>query len=280
MFKTKIKLSYLLISSLLFASCQNENTSSAEQELSLEAQKTFEYLTEVRGISPNDLSIDHEKQSFVFGNDAYITFNLKGNLDKNGFVNDGEFSAKGKKNQWFYGAGVKYYQTQRIAYYVSSGFPREYVEAIKRAAYHWSRVSPNIDIRRTYRRSDGDIYLSSYTNRNTGAWATAQLPQGNGQSGSWLSINRANALGVNVSETTKMTLMIHELGHNLGFYHSDSTNGRLIAGTRGANYHRNNNCGSIMKSSVYNCNWRASSGTSYWTSDDWRAIHWAYTLYR
>ena len=97
-------------------------------------------------------------------------------------------------------------------------------------------------------------------------------------SGSWVKINTARALAT-TNETTKMTLMIHELGHILGFEHSNQTRGQLIPGTNGASYHENNTCESIMRSSVYNCNWQSGSSVAGWSRDDKIAINWAYDLY-
>ena len=73
--------------------------------------------------------------------------------------------------------------------------------------------------------------------------------------------------------------MLHELGHTLGFQHSDQNLGIRIPGTRDIRYHDANDCGSIMKSSVYNCNWRFGSSRAAWTPDDWTSIGWAYRLY-
>ena len=77
----------------------------------------------------------------------------------------------------------------------------------------------------------------------------------------------------------KMALLMHELGHNLGFLHSDQTAGYNIPGTADAAWHSRNTCGSIMRSSVFTCGWR-TSGRSAWSTSDWRAVGWDYKILR
>ncbi|MDC1162468.1 M57 family metalloprotease [Tenacibaculum sp.] len=274
MFKTKIKVGYLLVAGLMLASCQSEETNSTDRQLSVEAQKTFDYLTQVEGYSPDLLEADYDTKSFLYDGDAAITFNLKSNIDQYENVNK-KIEGTSKKNQWIGNSGVLYVNSRNITYYYEGSFPNEYKNALGWAAYHWSRANTNINFRRVTRRSDAHLFLSSYSDRGDRAWARAQLPRRDGKTGTWLSINRANAFNTS-NNTTRMTLMIHELGHTLGFEHSDQTRGVRIPGTQGANYHARENCGSVMKSSVYNCNWKSGSTRAGWTRDDWTSIHWAY----
>ncbi len=270
--------SFLVVSLLCFISisCQKEDDAFTEQELPPGAQKTFEYLTEVEGYNPDFLEVDFSTESFIFNNDIAISFDTKANIDKYTPNIEKEDS---EKNQWIGSSGVSYENSRRITYYYENNFPDEYKNAFSWAAYHWSRVSPNINFNRTTNRNTAHVLVSSYYDSGDSAWARAQLPRRDGYTGTWVALNRATALPTNPSETTKMTLMIHELGHTLGFHHSDQNLGIPIPGTRDYRYHQRENCGSIMKSSVYNCNWVSGSSRAAWTSDDWTSIHWAYRLY-
>ncbi|WP_299438417.1 hypothetical protein [uncultured Aquimarina sp.] len=274
MLQHKFKLILVLVTVLLSFSCQNEDLNQEdlyqeEQALSKEAKSTLDFLVE-QGYSSENLTPDFEQKSFIYGDDMAFPFELKGNLDKN--------RPTDAKNQWYrIGNGVYYSNSRDITYYIERNFPRQFEYEFSWAAYHWSRISPNINIRRTYTRSQADILVGAWYQTNTNAWARAALPDGRGNVGSWLNINTAKDHEGSSGEST-MALLIHELGHNLGYLHSDQTEGELIPGTRGASYHRANNCGSVMKSSVYVCNWRLSS-TPGWSSDDRRAINWGYRLY-
>ncbi len=277
MYKHKFQLSLVLVTILLCYSCQNEDLDQGdvnldEKSLSKDARETKAFLME-QGYSDEDLIVDHERKSFVVG-DAHYSFSLFKNIKKSKLNQPQE----GEKNQWFFGGyGVYYSNSRDITYYYENNFPGYLEYAFSWATYHWSSVSPNINYRRTYDRNTADILVSSYYDSGDRAWARAQLPSGLGNVGSWVSVNTYQPID-DASDITRMTLFIHELGHNLGYHHSDGTLGGLIPGTRGAAYHAANDCGSIMKSSVYNCGWRLSSNAA-WTYDDWISIHWAYGLY-
>ncbi|CAL2092022.1 conserved protein of unknown function [Tenacibaculum sp. 190524A02b] len=269
MLKSKPKLYGFLVATLIVCSCQKNETETSEQ-LTAEAQKTFNYLTKVENYSPDLLKVDYKTKSFIYDNDAALAFGIEKNVPPKIKGND-----SAQRNQWMGNSGVLYVNSRNITYYLENNFPNQYSNAFAWAAYHWSRVSPNINFRRTNNRNTARVLVSSYYNASDRAWARAQLPRRDGYTGTWVSINTANALNT-TNETTKMTLMIHELGHILGFEHSDQTRGNLIPGTYGPSYHASNNCGSIMKSSVYNCNWRSGSTATGWTRDDRTSIRWAY----
>ncbi|PKV51867.1 hypothetical protein ATE84_3967 [Aquimarina sp. MAR_2010_214] len=268
----KFKLSIFLTTILLCASCQNdgldqEDLNQEEQSLSKEATATLDYLIE-KGYSKEDLIPNFKDEAFIH-DDYVIPFALKGNMDKNP-------SKKGsvqEKNQWNYvGNGVYYSNSRNVSYYVERNYPRDLEYVLSWAAYHWSRSSANINIRRTYTRSSADILVGSWYNSNEVAWARALLPDGRGNVGAWMRVNTAKS---HPGDESTMALLIHELGHNLGYLHSDQNDGGQIPGTNGPSYHQRNNCGSVMKSSVYTCNWRFSS-TPGWSRDDRTAITWAY----
>ncbi len=278
MLQHKFKLILFLTTALFCYSCQTEDLdqeglNQGEQTLTKEAKATLDFLID-QGYSVDHLTPNFDSKTFIYGGDIAFPFELKGNLDKN----QPEEKSINEKNQWYrVGNGVYYSNSRDITYYIERNFPRQFEYEFSWAAYHWSRISPNINIRRTYTRSQADILVGTWYQTNTAAWARAALPDGRGNVGAWLNINTAKDHEGASGEST-MALLIHELGHNLGYLHSDQTEGSLIPGTRGVVYHRANNCGSVMKSSVYVCNWRLSSRAG-WSSDDRRAIDWAYDLY-
>ncbi len=275
MFKHKFTFRQFLATSLLctlLISCQKEDLNQddinhGEETLSKDAKATLDYLVE-KGYSREDLKADFKDEAFVHG-DYVIPFSLKSNMDKN----PPEKGSIQEKNQWYYiGNGVYYSNSRDIKYYIESSVPSNLINPIIWAAYHWYWSSSNISIGRTFNRYEADIIIGTWYNPNEVAWARAALPDGRGNVGSWMRINTAKNHGNNAST---MALYIHEFGHNLGFLHSDQYDGGQIPGTNGVSYHQRNNCGSVMKSSVYTCNWRMST-TPGWTYDDRTAIRWAY----
>ncbi len=274
MFNSKIKTG-LFLAILLCMSCQSENLyEEPENEVKMtlpeDAMATLNFLKD-QGYLEEDLEPDLAREAFIYAEDMAIPFGLKPNLDKN--VPD-----DAQKNQWYLSLyGVFYVNSRNITYYIDYDFPSEYILEFAWAAYHWSKVSPNININRTYSRYSADIVLGAYYNENTGAYATAALPSGNGNVGSWMQINVAKDHEA-LSAESRMTLMIHELGHNLSFLHSNQVEGIRIPGTSDAAFHQAYTCGSIMRSSVYVCGWQLSPW-SQWSSDDWRSIGWSYGVY-
>ncbi len=264
----KHKLKFLLIFILIVSvSCQKENVDEEIQELPANALSTLKYLTENLGYDESDFEVNLDSQEFING-DFGISFKLSDNINKSGTANGIQ-----AKNQWI-GQPVYYSNSKSIYYYMESDFPQNYRTPFAWAAWHWTAVSTNISIRRTYTKSQADVVLSTFDDSTTGAYARAGGPTGDGNVGTYLNINIAKN-HTSSSSADKMVLMLHELGHTLGFHHSDVTTGNHIVGTNNATYHTNNNCGSIMRSSVYTCGWTLSA-TAQWTVDDGKAIDWAY----
>ncbi len=267
----KHKLKFLLVSlSVISISCQKDNLDENTQELPANAVETLNYLTETLGYNKSDFVVNLESEEFFQG-DMGISFNYASNIKKSDQTNNSDGVVA--KNQWM-NVYTSYSNTKNIYYYMESDFPQNYRTPFAWAAWHWTAISTNIGMRRTYTKSQADIVLSTFNDSTTGAFARAGGPTGNGNVGTYVNINTAKNHS-STSSADKMALMIHELGHTLGFHHSDVNLGMHIPGTNNTTYHTNNNCGSIMKSSIYTCGWTLSTNAQ-WTNDDKIAIEWAY----
>ncbi|HAS43948.1 MAG TPA: hypothetical protein DCS93_25955 [Microscillaceae bacterium] len=265
---SKIKIAFFIITSFLFGSCKKSDVNPSQQvkALSTEAKATLEYLVSL-GYQAEALKPNAELQGFMAG-DVVYPYVLATNLEKQPLGPTSE-------NQW-QNRAVSYANSRAVTYYIDPGFPSAYVGALAWAAYYWSISSPNIRINRTYNRSSADIICNTYYDPNTGGWAYALFPTGSGNVGNNIRINTAKPH--DQSQEGKMVLMMHEIGHTLGFRHSDQGGGILIPGTQGIAYHQSRNCGSLMKSSVFVCGW-AYNGVKRWTNDDRIMIDWAYRYY-
>jgi hypothetical protein len=249
----------------LLLSCQNEGINmslleTTHQKLSKSALSTLQYLKN-KGYVANDLKPDFQMNGFVHG-DMVFPFNLVDNLKHASTKNQTKNSQNGMQ--------VLHRETKNISYYVESNFPEHYIKALDWARYYWSISSPNIEIRRTYKRSEADIICSSYFDSNDDAYAKASFPIGNGKVGNFLRINTRFD---NASSTAKqkLVLMMHELGHNLGYDHSDQTFGFILPKTQSPIFHINNVCGSIMRSQIFECTWDFNNVKS-WSVWDINAI--------
>jgi hypothetical protein len=262
----KFKLSLSVLALGLLLSCQNESVDSTidqENVLSESAKLTLEHLKK-KGYSSDDLKPDFRLGGFI-SDDVVFPFDLYQNLSKSKLLEQ-------SKNQ-LYRLGVELGQSNSATYYIGSDFPEVYVEAMRWASLYWSISSPNIDIQRTSNRDEADIICGVYNDPNSSSQARAAYPNGSGNVGSYLRINT----GVSASSSlrSRTVLMMHELGHNLGYLHANRSEGNNIPNTETPEFHQNNRCGSIMRSSVSSCNWQLD-GVKNWSEYDRIAIEAVY----
>lgn len=261
-----MKQSLIILFAALFLcySCQQEESIEG---FSNNEEKTLNYLLE-QGFDKSEIKPDFTTKTFVVG-DMNVPFNLAQNLEKNRESSN----SKGLKNR--YGFNVTNYDfTRSVFYYIESNFLEQYIFPLDWATYYWTISSPNISIRRTFDRSQADIICSSYFDSSDAAFARAALPNGQGNVGTFLRINTAQP-HQNFGFDANMVLMIHEIGHNLGYQHSDQSLGFQIPNTGSIEFHQNNDCGSIMKSLPFNCGW-TNDNVKRWSVSDRTAIEWGY----
>jgi hypothetical protein len=261
----KLKVCLAILISGLMLSCQNESvdineTESTQEELSKSALSTLKYLKE-KGYVEKELKPDFKLNGFIYG-DMVFPFEIHDNLQKN------RVNGQSKNNGGF--NAVKWGQSNSVLYFIDSSFPAGYINELDWARYYWSISSPNIDIRRTFDRSQADIICGGYFDPNDGAFARAGLPTRDGNVGKFLNVNtRFNPAASTARQ--RLTLMMHELGHNLDFEHSDQNVGFNIPNTETAAFHAANTCGSIMRSSIFECGWDFNN-VKNWSQWDRTAI--------
>jgi hypothetical protein len=73
-----------------------------------------------------------------------------------------------------------------------------------------------------------NILVNAYLDNSTSTVAFAYMPDWSGNAGFSMSINTAYNY---LSASQKIFAMVHELGHNIGFTHTDASFGTLVSGT-------------------------------------------------
>jgi hypothetical protein len=266
----KLNVFLAVIISGLMLSCQNESVEvdiqeSTSKELSKSALSTLKFLKE-KGYDGNKLKPSFELNGFIY-DDYVFPFDY--------YENFLEISSQAQGKNQYSGRPVSYEESNNMSYYVESNFPEYYVNALEWARYYWSISSPNIEIRRTFNRNEADIICSSYLDRNDGAYARASLPLKGRKVGNFLRVNN-RFVKADSSSRFKLALMIHELGHTLGYEHSDQNVGvYTIPNTEDPTFHTNNGCGSVMRSGIFVCNWDYNNVKS-WSQSDINAIEWGF----
>ena len=265
-----LKISLILFVFATIFSCQKEDIEVAipktqNQELSKEAKATLDYLLSV-GYNEKDLTHDVEAKGFAYEDILYPY----------GFYKDIDEATPGNKNT-IYNKKVTVANSNSITYFLDSTYPTTdaYVNAINWAKYYWDISSDNISITRVYSSSQADIICSGIHAAPKLFFAVAGYPSA-GNVGGTLKVNLDN-MGTDFN--SNMALLMHELGHNLGFGHADvatPTGFEFITNTHDSAWHVANKCGSIMRSSVAACGWKPD-GVRVWSSDDIISINRNYT---
>lgn len=243
---------------LMAVSCSSDENVTTNNELSQEAFETKKLILE-RGVDQKDIYTDFDNKTFIIG-DIGFPFEWSKNIKSTG------------RNQ-------KNYRTEttvstdfsnNITYFIDSTVPSNYENPIGWATYYWSVSSKNINFSRVFSAREADIVIVGASNPDAGtSQVFSRFPNGNGNVGNRITIwtNRTQP----PTGDRRISLMMHELGHSLGLEHSDmgrsSTAVFLGTVTGTSKFHTENICGSIMRSTVFNCDWNTDNKANWSDAD-------------
>ncbi len=261
---------YLLIGVTIFFSSCNKDSLNEEEVTSIDTQNVItkeipnKYLRLVEGLS---------KQGFNQENFEYDRINDEIIYQKDIIFNE-KHLRKEKNYYWTNNGIISRENSRNISYYIdidgTDAFPTNYRTPLRTAFEYWSNSHTNITITETTNETNADIICKhSGTITSVGR---AEFPSNN-NIGSRLYVN--NTYNNSYTENENLTLLLHEIGHALGYTHSDINEGNpLIPDTNNAQWHIDNTCGSIMRSSVFPCNWTLE--TSDWSANDITSINYIF----
>lgn len=157
-------------------------------------------------------------------------------------------------------AGSPSWEQRFVSYYIDNSLTNSgndyWYDAVNEAATEWNKVSLcGIFLSRASQAVGADIILSA----DNGDLPTFTLGQGSGtssagQPGPTVKINLDYNNDESLSAAQKKFAIVHELGHCLGFYHTNEPNsGTLIPGTPSSDPT------SVMKSTTAGVSWTAFS---------------------
>lgn len=198
----------------VFVACQKED--AAKPDTALTYQKEIDYLVETFGFKKEEIKVS---DSLLIAQ-GDIAFSLNGFWEK---YKQPVSSDSIVQDRYHYRTPnlVSVQQSPRtILLNIFSQVPNTWKTALLNGAKEWNKL--NLNIRFNAQISNvtvpGAVNVISYYDANNGSVAYTGIPQPNGDPGPYLYINTAYN---NMSSSRKKRVMAHELGHAVGFLHTD-----------------------------------------------------------
>jgi hypothetical protein len=215
----------VLFSLLLFFtySCETDNEIVQKNDPSL--TEHFKFLQETTGYSRDQIVFDKHTDRFILGNDVVIfRVAVEDYMDGKHLARD----KKGRVDQRRYTYLVSDTYVFNIKYFLEASAPAEWRSSITQAFAEWNAVGgAKVRLSEVTNSAQANVRVNSmFEDAN---WvARAELPYADGTPGHVLTINtKFNGMAAN----EKLFAIVHEMGHNIGFLHTDQTDGAIIPGT-------------------------------------------------
>lgn len=224
----KMRITILIITfcfSQLFIQCSTDDNKEIEKKI-MTGQEASE-ISQLRSFLSTSMKTDITKIIY--------------DLDMGGFIIDGDvlmtledardrYNYSNSKNTSKTSQNVDtYIMTPEVAasvkVYVSPEVPSEWKIAISEAINNWNTANTSISITTENIKSNSTIVLESWNGGSSKSIAYASMPSFNGQPGKLISINTYYNY---LSASTKISVIMHELGHSFGLKHTNLSEGSLI----------------------------------------------------
>lgn len=195
------------------------NVSSTIEKNDVETQAKVQYLIAVLGIDSTNIEI--EKDFIIVGNDIRFSKSEFWSLYK--LPKEENTQARHRKQPY------KVTSTTVVGVNVFGNVPSDWVNATNAAINLWNSLGGKI----TFAGMSSNYYQSGKINVTKGNISNGSIvAQGDfvtssGNPGGYLVINNLYT-GTTLSYMQKVYVMVHEIGHCIGFYHTDSNDGSQI----------------------------------------------------
>ncbi|MFN7117652.1 MAG: M57 family metalloprotease [Saprospiraceae bacterium] len=211
---------------LVFVGCNTNETDVKPIESTYdeaEIQKIKDYISEYYGINKKDLEIQGDE--IIFQED--IAFPIEGFWEIYGKTNDVSYGNQNLEKKHYRATLVSTPKPPRlIIINVLSSTPSSWSDALYDAKDEWNMLNGNVrfSVQSSSRGMAKAINIKGGDLRNSNTPARASLPY-EGDPGLTITINTK---GSYLKPEEKTKTMVHEIGHTIGFYHTDEGTGTLI----------------------------------------------------
>lgn len=215
----KIQFLFLALSMFLFA-CSKDNV-TADANADDKTEKLVSYL-ETQGFKKDKIVLKGDQ--FILDGDVVIS---KEDVEKR-LANDANPDRIPYGEHWRGMYLVSNTYNTNVRLYIDPAVPSAWRTAIQGAVNNWNAVN-GTRLGMSIINSPSGVYTRIFMGFESASWiARAYLPASNGRPGVSVEINsNYNSLAA----SQKLFAITHELGHTIGFYHTNQTSGIFITGT-------------------------------------------------
>jgi hypothetical protein len=222
-FTFKSSAAALCLALLAFSCDQESNDPAITPESTTESSldKYYTFLEEASGVERAEIVYNKEADQFTVSHDMIVDRNA---IDQ---YLDTEVSAGGRTEQRMHNILLTNAQATNFKYYIQPTLTQGWRDAVIGAIAQWNGVGGSkLRLVQVGSQAEANInvFVGAYDAANWVARATLPTGGGNGT----LEINpRFNDMAAN----QKLFAAAHEIGHNIGFWHTDQTTGTIVPGT-------------------------------------------------
>lgn len=242
----KTLLCFVLFTLLISAqSCKKTDLKQEATVSAEELQQLKSFISSSTGLPLDDVNYDALKKRFVVGKDIMVSLANAQQRLKNIEISMPSPERSGQK---IYTYTVTSANAASIAIYADNTVPTDWISALDAAIANWNSANSHVLMKRvvatTVTTTSGkgkkkttttstviptyNILVTTLYDASTSMVAQAYLPYYDGTCGNEVQINTYyNTL----TSSYKTFALTHELGHTIGFTHTDGTYGNLIVGT-------------------------------------------------
>ncbi|SFE86374.1 Dual-action HEIGH metallo-peptidase [Chitinophaga sp. CF118] len=221
----------LFLFSFFVISCRKENQVSETPPKQTEDVATLRsFLSEVTGAKTDKITFDDAKKEFTIDGDVIMSLKSASEHYAKAAATSSE-DAGGRTTQRRYDFIMNTTVAGSVTIYADGTVPTAWQTAIDQAISNWNGTDCLVKLSRVTSPFEARIVFSSYTDASTTTIAFASFPDVTGNCGPTVNINLYYST---LSASRKQFAITHELGHCLGFMHTNQANGVLIPETPNA----------------------------------------------